>query len=79
MLKKIYFLLAAVMIMSSCTKQEALEVEVFETSASGNKLTKISEFSASEDNSTINLNPEKTFQSITGFLNLCPNDSLGFR
>ena len=34
-------------VMVSCSeKQEQLKVEVYETSASGNKLTKINEFSA---------------------------------
>ena len=53
--------------MSCNTNKNRLEVEVFETSKSGNKLTKISGFSLSENPSVITLNPDKTFQSITGF------------
>jgi len=41
---------------------------VYETSASGNKLTEISEFSTSENASEIGLFPDKTYQTITGFL-----------
>ena len=50
----------------SCNSNQ-LEVEVYETSASGNKLTKVTEFNSSENPSVITLNPDKTYQSITGF------------
>ena len=54
--------------MINCTnKQDQLEVEVYETSANGNKLTKISTFSADKNASTIALNPAQKFQTITGF------------
>ncbi len=54
--------------MSACTtKEQSLETEVYETSASGNKLTKVSEFLSSETKASITLNPEKTYQTITGF------------
>ncbi len=53
---------------------EDLEVEVYETSASGKKLERITDFSSSpsKDNSagdsiSIQLFPEKKFQTITGF------------
>jgi glucosylceramidase len=49
------------------TKQMDLEVEVYETSASGNKLKKIAEFSSGQELSTVQLLPEETFQTITGF------------
>ncbi len=53
----------------SCTaKQNNLQVDVFETSANGNKLTKISEFSSVGDSVVlIKLLPETKFQIITGF------------
>lgn len=52
----------------SCTeKQESLQVEVYETSASGHKLKKITEFSKVENSDTIKLLPEEKFQTITGF------------
>nr|WP_321243508.1 glycoside hydrolase family 30 protein [uncultured Psychroserpens sp.] len=51
----------------SCTKkQEPLEVEVYETSASGNQLTKITEFPSEDSMDTIQLLPEETYQKITG-------------
>ncbi|MFD2185608.1 glycoside hydrolase family 30 protein [Aquimarina celericrescens] len=53
--------------MSACAKEQSLEVAVYETSASGNKLTKVTEFSISETKASIRLNPEKTYQTITGF------------
>ncbi|MBC2846317.1 glycoside hydrolase family 30 protein [Winogradskyella flava] len=55
------------MLMSCAEKQEQLEVQVYETSASGNKLTPIKDFSVSENASKIVLNPEKEYQTITGF------------
>jgi glucosylceramidase len=53
--------------MSSCSENSPLDVTVYETSESGNKLTQIDEFSESDDSSTIKLDPETTFQTITGF------------
>ena len=54
--------------LSACTSNDdKLAVEVFETSESGNKLQKITEFSTSEKNTTIKLLPAETFQTITGF------------
>lgn len=53
--------------MGACSQENLLNVEVVETSASGNKLTQLSSFPESEDRSTIQLNPEVTFQTITGF------------
>ncbi|WP_425550206.1 glycoside hydrolase family 30 protein [Algibacter agarivorans] len=54
--------------MMSCNKPEnKLQVEVFETSAQGNKLTKVSEFPFTEKRVTIKLIPEQTFQTISGF------------
>jgi glucosylceramidase len=45
-----------------------LQVEVFETSAKGNKLTKLNEFiSVDTAQVSIKLMPEQTFQTITGF------------
>tara|TARA_R110002072_G_scaffold251154_1_gene409955 strand:+ start:50 stop:1501 length:1452 start_codon:yes stop_codon:yes gene_type:complete len=52
----------------SCNKTKSnLQVEVFETSAKGNKLTKLSEFQKADSLVTIKLKPEDTFQTITGF------------
>jgi glucosylceramidase len=53
--------------MSCVEKPKQLEVQVFETSASGNKLTRISKFSNSDSSSVIKIIPEQKFQTITGF------------
>jgi len=50
---------------TSCT--QPLEVEVFETSESGNKLTKRTDFVVEANPSTITLDDSKQFQAITGF------------
>lgn len=62
-----YFTLLLVLMFSACTSDTSLEVEVFETSASGNQLEKLTEFSSGENPVTLQLLPDKTFQTITGF------------
>ncbi|MFD1163787.1 glycoside hydrolase family 30 protein [Hwangdonia seohaensis] len=55
-------------VLSSCNvKGKALDFEVYETSESGNKLTRITEFKTLDSVVKITLNPEKTLQTITGF------------
>nr|WP_255572937.1 glycoside hydrolase family 30 protein [Hanstruepera marina] len=56
--------------MVSCNHEKqnkTLKVEVYETSASGNKLTKRQDFQAADSASLIKINPEKKYQTITGF------------
>lgn len=48
-------------------QMKSLHAEVFETSAQGNKLKKINQFSTSTNPITITINPKETFQTITGF------------
>ncbi|QSE96428.1 glycoside hydrolase family 30 protein [Fulvivirga lutea] len=48
-------------------EKEPMNIDVFETSASGNKLTLLSEFEKAESTVEIVLNPEAQFQKITGF------------
>ncbi|NNE03095.1 MAG: glycosyl hydrolase family 30, partial [Eudoraea sp.] len=55
-------------VMVSCNDtKESLAVEVYETSASGNKLTEITAFTADTEAASINLLPNEKFQTITGF------------
>ena len=56
--------------MTNCaTKNDAFEMVVYETSESGNALTKITDFSTDENTPTVqvSINPEEKFQTITGF------------
>jgi glucosylceramidase len=48
-------------------KSNKLSVEVFETSASGNKLKRITEFPSGNGAVSIRLLPDAKFQTITGF------------
>ncbi|NNK17908.1 MAG: glycoside hydrolase family 30 protein [Maribacter sp.] len=48
-------------------KERKLNVEVYETSANGNKLSQITEFNANENAISLKLVPEEKFQTITGF------------
>ena len=49
-------------------QQKPLEVRVYETSASGNKMKQLIDFEHHDSiDIVIKLNPEKTFQTITGF------------
>ncbi|MEM1002860.1 MAG: glycosyl hydrolase family 30, partial [Bacteroidota bacterium] len=53
---------------SACDSNEKqLEMEVFETSANGNKLEKVTEFVQEAEAVSIKLLPEKEYQTITGF------------
>ncbi len=60
-------ILLLIFIMSCSNKDTLLNVEVFETSASGNKLTKITDFTLSEVSDSITILPNQKFQKITGF------------
>jgi len=60
------FLLIAMLNACSSTDNK-LEVEIYETSASGNKLTKLPAFASGNDSVTVNLLPDEKFQTITGF------------
>jgi glucosylceramidase len=51
----------------SCKVTDKLNVEVYETSAQGHSLKKITEFTENDKPLIINLNPEEKFQTITGF------------
>ena len=66
--KIFYISLFLIVSMMSCDeKSNELQVEVYETSASGNKLTRITEFLSGENVNSIQLLPEETYQKITGF------------
>ncbi|MFB9056806.1 glycoside hydrolase family 30 beta sandwich domain-containing protein [Mariniflexile ostreae] len=55
-------------VLSSCHKKDnPIEFEVYETSASGNNLKKINNFQNFDTLVSLKLLPEQTFQTITGF------------
>ena len=49
------------------TQQNKLSVDVYETSVNGNKLKKLTEFTSGNEAVSIQLFPDKTYQTITGF------------
>ncbi len=49
------------------TDISSLDVKVFETSASGNKHVEVRSYESQETDGIIKINPDETFQSITGF------------
>ena len=53
--------------MACNTKEKNLLVDVYETSASGNKLTKITEFESGDEFVSIQILPEEKYQEIIGF------------
>ncbi|MFY8097688.1 MAG: glycosyl hydrolase family 30, partial [Flavobacterium sp.] len=53
--------------LQSCKVTKNFNVEVYETSAQGNSLKKVTQFSESNIPVIITLNPEEKFQTITGF------------
>ncbi|WP_412561698.1 glycoside hydrolase family 30 protein [Winogradskyella sp. MIT101101] len=62
----VVILMFAVMSCNS-EKNDNLRVEIYETSASGNKLTRITEYSEVDSAAVIKILPEQKFQTITGF------------
>ncbi|MGA9239139.1 MAG: glycosyl hydrolase family 30, partial [Robiginitalea sp.] len=67
MFNKILTLFTLVLMLSSCQTDEKLAVEVFETAASGNKLTQVAQSDENTATTVIRLSPENRFQTITGF------------
>jgi glucosylceramidase len=57
----------AFLVMSCNTENKTLDIEVFETSLAGNKLSKITTFQKPTSKVTLKLYPEHTLQTITGF------------
>jgi len=62
-------LFLVVMSCKETSKQENddLHIDVYETSANGNKLTKLTAFEKADSSVEITLNPKQKFQTITGF------------
>jgi len=67
MVKKYSFIVIAIIMLSACNTENQLKVEVYETSESGNKLTRLSNFDSGESKTIITILPEKEYQTITGF------------
>jgi len=59
--------LIALMMLAACQSEDPLPVEVYETSAAGNQLTKVTDFAKAESPTVLKLQPEENFQTITGF------------
>ena len=52
----------------SCNmSNDEMNVQIFETSESGNQLTELQKFEETENRVAVTINPEETFQEITGF------------
>ena len=65
---KLIFSAALFVLLMGCNKTiEILQVAVYETSESGNKLTKITDFSSGDNPIIVTVLPEEKFQTITGF------------
>jgi len=67
MVKKNSFIVIILMIMSACNTDGKLNVDVFETSASGNKLTKLTNYNSESPEIVITIIPNEEYQTITGF------------
>jgi glucosylceramidase len=53
--------------MSCKDQKDVLEVEVYETSAAGNNLTRVEPFEVKDSTTVITINEDITYQTITGF------------
>lgn len=56
-----------IFLLVACTKPTELQVEVFETSASGHQLTRLTAWPSTESRINMELIPEEKYQTITGF------------
>jgi len=64
---KFYLVSSLIIISMSCNmKQNKLTVDVYETSANGNKLKRITEFPSGGEAVSVLLLPDNKFQTITG-------------
>ncbi|GAK91237.1 glycosyl hydrolase [Nonlabens ulvanivorans] len=54
-------------IMSCKEEHSTLDVEVYETSAAGNNLTRVTPFEVKDSTTVITINDSITYQKITGF------------
>ena len=66
----LYYLFLSIMIISCAPKEEQLVIEVYETSANGNNLTKLENFGTNQNESElveVTLAPNFQKQTITGF------------
>ncbi len=66
-LKVGYFTLTLFIMLGACAIDNSLKIEVYETSANGNQLKQITQFSPGSELVNINLLADKKFQTITGF------------
>ena len=62
-----YILLFIIMAAISCNSADKFEIEVYETSAKGNQLSKLESFPEIDQVVEISINPGERFQEITGF------------
>jgi glucosylceramidase len=67
MIKKYSFIVIILMMINACNTDNKLKVDVYETSASGNKLTKLVDFNSLQSEITITILQEEEYQTITGF------------
>lgn len=66
-INSLFLIFFSLMIVSSNPIDNKLVADVYETSAGGNKLTKVSEFTPEKNSSIIKLDPQQKLQTITGF------------
>lgn len=62
-----FFILIPALMLSACTGEQPLEATVYETSAGGNQLTEVTGFAPADTLIDIRIDPQQTFQTITGF------------
>ncbi|MEY2923969.1 MAG: hypothetical protein RLZZ337_509 [Bacteroidota bacterium] len=66
-MKNILIIVNLSLVLMACNSQKKLDVTVYQTSKSGDKLTQKMPFSESDSASSIRIFPEQRFQTITGF------------
>lgn len=69
MIKYLPHIMLTILLMNiiSCSEKDKMNIQVYETSENGNKLTEVNQFDTQNTTSTIKLNPSEKLQTITGF------------
>jgi len=63
----IAMILLSIILLKACNQPKSMDVEVYETSESGNQLSRLTEFPSTENIVEITILPQEKFQTITGF------------
>lgn len=66
-IKSLGLFFSSIILFIACMENKMMDIEVYQTSADGSKLELITDFSVEGTTTTLTINPDEQFQTITGF------------